>query len=145
MARFIGVPKQLGSRGAVGANVRVIGVPEALIKLGLVNKIARIELGFLAHASGKAMEGRTAFYCPVITGNLRSSIKLTHTGPYSWFVSVASREGDVASKNDKEYAGFVEFGTSRMAPRFFMRRAYEETRVEAVVGLSIIARRLEAL
>lgn len=145
MARLIGVPKQTGVGGGVRGTMQVLGVPEALIKLGLVNKIARIELGFLAAASARNMTQRAILYCPKITGNLASSIKTIQVAPYTHEVTAASRDGTNPDKNGKEYAGFVEFGTSKMSGRFFMRRAYAETQPEAVAGLALIGRRLEAL
>jgi HK97 gp10 family phage protein len=146
MARIIGVPKQLGGR--VVSNVRILGVKEALVKLKLVSSTARLELGLLNAGAAKHMENLAKEYVPVITGNLRSSIHSAKLGPYNWEVIAASTEGTDPSgegKNQKEYAGFVEFGTSKMAPRFFMNRAYQDTRAIAVADLKLIAARIERL
>lgn len=48
---------------------------------------------------------------PVVTGNLASSITAVHTG----FLN-----GEVSTIN--EYAGYVEFGTSRFPPRAMFRK-----------------------
>ena len=145
MARVIGVPAQIGSRGFVSANVRVVGVRQALARLGLVSKVARLELGLLAAGAASMVHQRAQFYCPVITGNLKSSIKLMKLASYTYQVTAASTEGNNPNKNDKEYAGFVEFGTSRMAPRFFMRRAYQDMVPVAASDLRLIAAKLERL
>jgi HK97 gp10 family phage protein len=145
MARIIGVPRQLGPRGSVGSRVRIIGIPEAKIKLGLVSKVARLELGLLAAGAANRMMTLAKFYCPEITGNLKSSIKLLKLGSYTYQITAASREGNNPEKNNKEYAGFVEFGTSKMAPRFFMRQAYQETVPVVIADLNFIARKLERL
>lgn len=158
MARVYGVPKaapglggrRMGTGGghAVGSNVRVVGVQEALIKLGLVNKVARIHLGMLSRVTAQSVEERAKQYVPVETGNLKSGISSHQVGPYTWQVIASSLEGaDPAGvgKNSYEYAGFVEFGTSKMAPRRFMTQAWNETTPEVRVGLQWIARELERL
>jgi HK97 gp10 family phage protein len=145
MPRLVGRPRQLGARGGVGANVRILGVSRALAKLGLVSKVARLEMGLLAAGAANHMFQRAQFYCPTITGNLRSGINLTKLGAYTYQITASSREGTNPAKNDKEYAGFVEYGTSKMGGRFFMRRAYEETRPLVASDLILIARKLEAL
>lgn len=147
MARIYGVPKA-GAGGGVFSNVRVFGVQEALIKLGLVNKIARIELGVLSRKTAALMYERAQANVPVVTGNLKSGISIAKGGPYAWMVAAESTAGsDPAGvgKNQKEYAGYVEFGTSKMAPRFFMTTAFRETLPAANAGLVEIARRLERL
>lgn len=70
---------------------------------------------------------------PVRTGRLRSSIAVspdTEAGRAG--VSIA---GVVASA---PYAGFVEFGTSRMRPRPYLRPAFEKHRPEFIEELSDI-------
>jgi len=154
MARFYGVPKSKGlggrvigpaSRAAVTSKVRIFGVREALIKLGLVNKVARIHLGGLAHQTASAIERRAKENVPVITGNLKAGISKQQVGPYTWWVTASSLEGDVPEKNWYEYAHYVEFGTVQMEPRFFMTRAYRDTAPEVYVALQWIARELERL
>lgn len=142
-----GVP---GGHGVV-SNVRVFGVEECLIKLGLVNKVARIHLGYLAHASAEnvAERARENIYKPGNTGNLASGTKAEQEGPYMWTVTSSSMEGDVAEKNSYEYASYVEFGTSTTGtdyPSFaYMTRAYNETLPEVVAALKIIGETLERL
>lgn len=55
-------------------------------------------------------------YAPVVTGHL---IESGHTDSVS-----AGKEATV--QFDAEYAAYVEYGTYKMAPRFFLSRAIEE-------------------
>ena len=159
MARFYGVPKpgavgvlRSGRAGgyAVTSRVRVVGVPEALIKLGLVNKVARIHLGALSHHAAAAIERRAKENIHNVTGNLESGTKMEPVGPYTWIVTSSSMAGDVAEKNNVEYAGFVEFGTSNMPAGTYpscayMRKAYNDTMPEAIAQLKWIGKELERL
>ena len=69
-------------------------------------------------------------FCPVDTGNLRASIgyDVTRDGK-----SVAGEVGPTAS-----YGGFVEFGTSRMAPHAYMGPAFDRHAGEYVQALTAI-------
>jgi HK97 gp10 family phage protein len=143
MALIRGLPKQTG--GAVAGNVRVLGVQQAIAKLESVKRFAQLELGFTVTATAAIMETRAKEYVPVITGNLKSSIKTERVGPYDSVVTASSLEGNVEEKNDKEYAGFVEFGTSKMAGRFFMTKAWRESYPYAVGQLQALAARIQSL
>lgn len=140
MPRFYGVPKASG--GAVVANVRIVGIPEAIRALTGKDAEAKLSLGALNRTAALAIEAKAKAYCPVITGNLQSSIHSEKMGVYDWEVVASSLEGDIAEKNWYEYAVFVENGTSAMAPRYFMRRAYEEVQPTVALGLAAIARRI---
>lgn len=143
MARLLGVPKQGGS-GSVSANIRIIGIPEAIRKM--TGKLAetKLSLGALNRNAAEHMKNLAVDFCPVVTGNLKSGIHVEKQGVYDWLVVASSMDGGVAEKNWYEYAGFVENGTSAMAPRFFMRRAYNETQPMVAVGLAAIARRISS-
>ncbi len=144
MAILRGLPKLI-ERGPATSNVRVLGVPQAIAKLEAVKNYARLELGYTAFATAAIVETKAKEYVPVITGNLRSGIHTNHVGPYAYEVTASSLAGDVAEKNTKEYAGFVEFGTSKMAPRLFLTRAYRDGYPYAVGRLKALAARIETM
>ena len=148
MARLYGVPKQTGVGGGVISGVTIVGIPQLLAKLGLVSKVARLELGLLTRGAAFHMYELALQNVPEITGNLKSGIAIEKGGPYAWAVSASSQAGsDPAGigKNNKEYAGFVEFGTSKMAPRHFMTNAYRATTPIVASDLQIIAAKLMRL
>jgi HK97 gp10 family phage protein len=91
------------------------------------------------------MEELAKEYVPTISGNLQSGIKSSKVAPYTYDVSASSLEGGVPEKNTKEYAGYVEFGTSKMAPRYFMTRAWRDTYPLAAAELRILAAKIERL
>lgn len=70
---------------------------------------------------GDALLTRANANTPVRSGRLRSGNRVK-IGPFP------SRT--VTVSNDTPYAVFVEFGTSRMAPRLFLTRALNETEPE---------------
>lgn len=145
MARVIGLPKQTGARGGVLGGVQVLGVREAIAALVGAGRIARISVGLLVHNSAESMAQRARDNIHDISGNLSSGTRAEQTGPYQWSVISSSLEGDVSEKNEKEYAGFVEFGTTKMAPRYYMTRAYQETRPEVDAQLKVIAAEISRL
>lgn len=147
MARFYGVPKSAGAGGGVVSNVRIVGIPQLIAKLNLVANIARLEMGLTCSGAAHHMEALAKAKVPVVTGNLQSGIKTTKgAGPYNYEVSASSLEGNVAGKNTKEYAGYVEFGWSgHPTPEHFMTSAYEETRPIVYSDLQIIAAKLMRL
>lgn len=148
MARIYGVPKPAAG-GGVAANVTIVGIPALLAKLGLVSKVARLELGLLTRGAAFHMYEAALRNVPVITGNLKSGIAIEkQPAPYAWGVtasSVAGNDPQGLGKNAKEYAGFVEFGTSKMAPRHFMTSAYQETTPIVYSDLKLIAAKLMRL
>jgi HK97 gp10 family phage protein len=145
MARVYGKPVQLGPRGAVGSSVRVVGVEQAIAKLNTAVRYAKLELAYTTTATAAIVETAAKQNVPTISGNLQSGIKTKKVGPYDSIVTASSREGDVPEKNNKEYAGFVEFGTSKMRPRYFMKRAWAQAYPYAANRLQVLARKLESL
>lgn len=149
MARFYGVPKQVAPRGGVTSSVKLVGVPQLLAKLRAVNTICAAELGLLTMGVADKVYKEALENVPTVTGNLKTGIKLEKGGvAYNWTVSASSVAGtDPAGvgKNKKEYAGFVEFGTSKMAPRSYMTKAWGVAAPLGREGLQVIASKLEAL
>jgi HK97 gp10 family phage protein len=147
MARLYGVAKQTGVGGGVASNVRIVGVEQLIAKLNLVANVARLELGLLTRGAAEHMENLAKANVPKVTHNLESGIKTTKgAGPYNWEVTASSLDGDIGSKNQKEYAGYVEFGWSgHPAPEHFMTNAYAATSPIVYSDLQIIAAKLMRL
>jgi len=77
---------------------------------------------------------------PVDTGSLRKSIRVEKEGELQ--VSVIAGGGGVINPRtgrEVDYAGFVEFGTSRMSPQPYMQPALEKNRDEL---LNIVKRKI---
>lgn len=142
MARLYGVPKQAGV--AVRSNFRIVGLKEALAKIARIDPVCRLEIGQICAAGAIHMKNAAQNNVHVITGNLRSGIKMSKgPGPYTYFVTASSREGEIAEKNDKEYAGYEEFGWSGLPGGHpYMRPAYEETKPLVYADLALFATRL---
>lgn len=79
----------------------------------------------------KAIYERANQLVPVRTGFLKSTI------------NVLVEEGNISVMAWAFYAGFVEFGTSRMAPRPFMRPAVQEV-ANTLAGV-LFFRRMERI
>jgi len=147
----LGMPKRPG--GATGSSViskvAVYGVEECLIKLAAVNKVARIELGYLSHKSAEIIQEKAKHNIHPVTGNLETGVTIAHPAPYVWTIEASSMAGGVPEKNSYEYASFVEFGTSTTGHGYpsygFMRRAYAETLPDIMVALKNIGEHLERL
>jgi len=84
-----------------------------------------------------AVEGTAKQFAPVDTGALRNSIDTEMVGgPWS-----AQAEAIVGST--LTYAGFVEYGTARMAPRAYLGPALDRHAPDYVAGLAAIANPLD--
>lgn len=153
MARFIGLPKSIntatlgrgGGSGAIRSQVRILGIPQAIAKLRGVDSVVRLDLGLIMKGAAEFVEKRAKGYVPKITHNLESGIKTRKVASYSYDVTASSRDGDKTSKNWYEYAPFVEKGTSHMAGRFFMARAYEDVKPVVNAELAVLANKLTRL
>jgi HK97 gp10 family phage protein len=147
MARLYGVAKQTGVGGGILSNVRIVGVEQLIAKLNLVANVARLELGLLTKGAAEHMENAARENAPAVTGNLKSGIKTTKgAGPYNWEVTASTLDGSIPEKNQKEYAGYVEFGWSgHPEPEHFMTNAYAETMPIVYSDLQIIAAKLMRL
>lgn len=61
---------------------------------------------------------------PVRTGALKRSIRMSDTGEaFRLGLTNVTIEADTSTETGRNYAGYVEFGTSRMAPRPYIRPA----------------------
>lgn len=140
-----GAVAQVGARGGVGAGYTVLGIPQAIAKLTGVDSVVRLTLGQIMAGAAIHLEAEAKGLVPVITGNLRSGIHRVKTGSYSHEVTASSLAGTNADKNGKEYAGFVENGTSVMAGRFFMEQAFQNTLPLVQAEIVALAKTIEAL
>lgn len=66
-------------------------------------------------------------YPKVVTGRLRSSI---HAKYHRRNTDIVLRAGGQNGGADVNYASYVEYGTSRMAPRLYMGRAVDKVQGE---------------
>lgn len=90
-----------------------------------------LEIGAIAGA--KVIAAAAKDIVPIDTGDLQSTIRVL-PGPKGARSSSALvvAGGRAPSGNDVNYAGYIEFGTSRMAAQPFMRPAYDKFKAEAV-------------
>ena len=70
---------------------------------------------------------------PVQSGDLRRSIKIraakrSRRTRNQVGIRISTNSGDNLFQGQTFYGGFLEFGTSRIAPVAFMKRAFDETR-----------------
>lgn len=79
--------------------------------------------------------------CPVDTGRLRDSLKITAEDKTSR--PAPGRKGALSVQNnycfittDVHYAWFLEFGTSKMAPHPFMRPAFDVSARQVADGIT---------
>tara|TARA_R110000824_G_scaffold111857_5_gene260676 strand:+ start:1317 stop:1700 length:384 start_codon:yes stop_codon:yes gene_type:complete len=93
--------------------------------------------GLLLERQGKI---NATSYPKVRTGRLRSSI----TGAYNGRISnpeIVLRAGGYAGGAEVDYAGYVEYGTSRMSPRLYLNRSIEANHPKFMKALaSLLAR-----
>jgi len=121
MALISGGARATG-RSALGStfgNVTVLGVKEAIAKLGAVAQAAYRRLGYIAYSGAQTMESEAKVLVPVASGALQGGIRKSKLGLYEWQVTASSGDGGA----DKEYAGYVEYGTSNMEARPYFRPA----------------------
>ena len=157
MVRAVGKPKFIGGpigkrggAGAVSSGYTVLGVPEAIAALRGVDAYLRLEMGLAVYEGAHAMEQLAKQYVGKETGNLESGIQVQKEGSYTYTVTASSRDGDVPEKAAYEYAPFHEFGWTDQgggwhAGRFFMTRAYAETRPEVQTRVAAMAAAVERL
>jgi len=69
----------------------------------------------LLRAIGNEIVEKAKEHCPVRTGTLRDSIRILEVN-----------DDGVEVGSDVPYAHFVEYGTEKMSPRAFLRRAVRE-------------------
>ncbi|GBC68389.1 hypothetical protein HRbin01_00070 [archaeon HR01] len=85
--------------------IRVV-LPSGLEKVGgeVLGQVSKLMNSMAGRCEAAARE-----LCPVRTGRLRASIKASREGPLLYVVEASA-----------PYAGYVEFGTSKMPPKPFM-------------------------
>jgi len=111
--------------------IEIIGLKELEEKLSnLEEKLSKALAEALEEISEKIRDDAKNF-APIDTGALRKSIRIEKKGKLQ--VSIIAGGGGVInprSGREVDYAGYVEFGTSRMAPQPFMQPALEKNRDE---------------
>lgn len=91
------------------------------------------EAAKLVRQTALDIEGSAKEFAPVRTGTLWRSIHHEIQGD-GRFASMSAEIG-----TDVEYAPFVEYGTSRMAPQPYMRPAFDRHTPEYIAGMQHIA------
>ena len=107
--------------------IEIVGLTELENKLSNLDvKLGKALAEALEEIAGKICDDAKGF-APVDTGALRKSIRVEKKGKLQVSV-VAGGGGVVNPKTGREvnYAGFVEFGTSRMSPQPYMKPALEK-------------------
>ena len=88
----------------------------------------------VVRAAGHRVEATANLFCPVATGNLKSSI-----GPVSMSGDGRFGEIEAAVTAHAGYALFVEFGTENMAPHAFMGPALDRVGPEFDAAVKAIS------
>jgi len=120
--------------------IEIVGFRELEDKLSnLDEKLKRALEEALEEIAEKIRDDAKSF-APVDTGALRKSIRVEKKGELQFSV-VAGDGGVINPRTGREvdYAGFVEFGTSRMSPQPYMQPALEKNRDEI---LNIVKRKV---
>ena len=120
--------------------IEIVGLRELEDKLSnLDEKLKRALEEALEEIAEKIRDDAKSF-APVDTGALRKSIRVEKKGELQFSV-VAGDGGVINPRTGREvdYAGFVEFGTSRMSPQPYMQPALEKNRDEI---LNIVKRKV---
>ena len=111
--------------------IEIIGLTELEDKLSnLEEKLTNALAEALEEIAEKIRDDAKGFV-PVDTGALRKSIRVEKKG--SLEVSIIAGGGGVINPRtgrEVDYAGYVEFGTSRASPQPFMQPALEKNRDE---------------
>ena len=111
--------------------IEILGLTELEEKLSnLEEKLSRALDEALEEIAEKIRDDAKSLV-PVDTGALKKSIRVEKKGELQ--VSVVAGDGGVINPKtgrEVDYAGFVEFGTSRMSPQPYMQPALEKNRDE---------------
>ena len=103
--------------------IRYNRIPEITARFPGAVRAAVAKAAYDIEADAKAL-------CPVDTGALRGSIK----------TQVEGMSAKVTAS--MEYAGYVEFGTYKMAPRAYMRPAADINEPKFIAAMEALAARL---
>lgn len=134
--------------GVSGGGVQVFGAKEIAAKLAKINKVARIYVGYYVGDAALTITTAAIDLAPMRTGNLKTSIHPAKLGSYDWIAYADTTTGTDPGgegKNTYDYAGFVEFGTSRTPAQPFMRPATAIGLTKLRAELQVLARALEKL
>ena len=111
--------------------IEIIGLKELEDKLSNLDvKLSKALDEALNEIAEKIRDDAKSFV-PVDTGALRKSIRIEKKGKLQ--VSIVAGGGGVINPRtgrEVDYAGYVEFGTSRMNPQPYMQPALEKNRDE---------------
>lgn len=111
--------------------IEIVGLRELEDKLSnLEEKLTNALAEALEEIAVKIRDDAKGF-APVDTGSLRRSIRVEKEGKLQ--VSVVAGGGGVINPRtgrEVDYAGYVEFGTSRASPQPYMQPALEKNRDE---------------
>lgn len=105
------------------------GVSRAMSSVALLVSKKAAKEGLIEAA--KIIQAEAKRRAPVLTGAMRDAIKIVDSKSLKG-VNVIISKSDVPGDVDVFYARFIEFGTKHIAPRRFMRGAFESKRNEAL-------------
>lgn len=101
------------------------GMDQLSLKVKYLQRAAQTGLKFGVSEAAGLFEAEEKLLVPVLTGRLKASIATT-------VVTDTPEKQQRAVAPDTEYAGYVEYGTSRMAAQPYVRPAYDMHQSEAV-------------
>ena len=120
--------------------IEIVGLRELEDKLSRLDEKLKQALEEALEEIAEKIRDDAKDLAPVDTGSLRESIRVEKEGDLQ--VSVIAGGGGVINPRtgrEVDYAGYVEFGTSRMSPQPYMQPALEKNRDEI---LRIIERKV---
>ena len=120
--------------------IEIVGFRELEDKLSRLDEKLKCALEEALEEIAEKIRDDAKSFAPVDTGALRKSIRVEKKGELQFSV-VAGDGGVINPRTGREvdYAGFVEFGTSRMSPQPYMQPALEKNRDEI---LNIVKRKV---
>lgn len=133
--------------------VEVQGLKELEQKLlQMAPKLARNGLRASVAAGARVVVAEARKNVPVDTGTLRRAIyqkqirEQSSMTQQTFFVGVRAGKREQKKNRDGYYFPFIEFGTTKMAARPFMRPAFESTKGQALEAMKEkLAQRVEQL
>jgi len=111
--------------------IEIVGLKELEDKLSNLDKKLSKALDEALNEIAEKIRDDAKSFVPVDTGALRKSIRIEKKGKLQ--VSIVAGGGGVINPRtgrEVDYAGYVEFGTSRMNPQPYMQPALEKNRDE---------------
>ena len=111
--------------------IEIVGLRELEDKLSNLDEKLKRALEEALEEIAEKIRDDAKDLAPVDTGSLRKSIRVEKEGDLQ--VSVIAGGGGVINPRtgrEVDYAGYVEFGTSKMSPQPYMQPALEKNRDE---------------